>query len=135
MFGYEDATYTLAVEQFMQRYYRTVMDVSLLNEMLLQLFREAILADPASAIVPLNPRFQVRNDYLEVTARRRVRARTRRRCSSCSALMQENPRAARRARHDDPRARPAPVADRRGVPPEPAQPPPVPRAAARAGAA
>jgi [protein-PII] uridylyltransferase len=44
------------------------MDVSLLNEMLLQLFREAILADPASAIVPLNPRFQVRNDYLEVAA-------------------------------------------------------------------
>ena len=26
-FGYEDASYTLAVEQFMQRYYRTVMDV------------------------------------------------------------------------------------------------------------
>ena len=29
----------------MQRYYRTVMDVSLLNELLLQLFREAILSD------------------------------------------------------------------------------------------
>ncbi|MFO1393313.1 MAG: [protein-PII] uridylyltransferase [Steroidobacteraceae bacterium] len=68
MFGYEDATYTLAVEQFMQRYYRTVMDVSLLNEMLLQLFREALLADPAGDVVPLNPRFQVRNDYLEVTS-------------------------------------------------------------------
>jgi len=68
MFGYEDATYTLAVEQFMQRYYRTVMDVSLLNEMLLQLFREAILADGEAAIIPLNPRFQVRNDYLEVTS-------------------------------------------------------------------
>jgi [protein-PII] uridylyltransferase len=68
MFGYEDATYTLAVEQFMQRYYRTVMDVSLLNEMLLQLFREAILTDAAHAPVPLNPRFQVRNDYLEVTS-------------------------------------------------------------------
>ncbi len=67
MFGYEDASYTLAVEQFMQRYYRTVMDVSLLNEMLLQLFREAILNDGENAIVPLNPRFQLRNDYLEVT--------------------------------------------------------------------
>ena len=67
MFGYEDASYTLAVEQFMQRYYRTVMDVSLLNEMLLQLFREAILADVPSIIVPLNPRFQIRNDYLDVT--------------------------------------------------------------------
>ena len=68
MFGYEDATYTLAVEQFMQRYYRTVMDVSLLNEMLLQLFREAILTDTSSAPVPINARFQIRNDYLEVTA-------------------------------------------------------------------
>lgn len=67
MFGYEDATYTLAVEQFMQRYYRTAMDVSLLNEMLLQLFREAILTGPNLAPVPVNPRFQIRNDYLEIT--------------------------------------------------------------------
>src|SRR6185295_9799442 len=50
--------------QFMQRYYRTVMDVSLLNELLLQLFREAILTETAPPR-PLNPRFQVRNDYLE----------------------------------------------------------------------
>jgi len=68
MFGYEDATYTLAVEQFMQRYYRTAMDVSLLNEMLLQLFREAILSDAKLAPTPVNPRFQIRNDYVEVTA-------------------------------------------------------------------
>lgn len=67
MFGYEDATYTLAVEQFMQRYYRTAMDVSLLNEMLLQLFREAILSDPNVAPTPVNPRFQIRNEYLEVS--------------------------------------------------------------------
>ncbi|MBL8270237.1 [protein-PII] uridylyltransferase [Steroidobacter sp.] len=67
MFGYEDATYTLAVEQFMQRYYRTAMDVSLLNEMLLQLFREAILTDPNVAPLPVNARFQIRNDFLEVT--------------------------------------------------------------------
>src|SRR5882757_405849 len=68
MFGYEDATYTLAVEQFMQRYYRTAMDVSLLNEMLLQLFREAILSDRTIPPVPVNSRFQIRNDYLEVTS-------------------------------------------------------------------
>jgi len=67
MFGYEDATYTLAVEQFMQRYYRTAMDVSLLNEMLLQLFREAILSDPSAAPTPVNARFQIRNDYVEIT--------------------------------------------------------------------
>jgi [protein-PII] uridylyltransferase len=66
LFGYEDASFTLAVEQLMQKYYRTVMDVSLLNEMLLQLFREAILTQSASA-VPINARFQIRNDYLEVT--------------------------------------------------------------------
>src|SRR5262245_43771679 len=68
MFGYEDATYTLAVEQLMQRYYRTAMDVSLLNEMLLQLFREAILGDPNVVPVPVNPRFQIRSDYLEITS-------------------------------------------------------------------
>src|SRR5262245_45152707 len=67
MFGYEDATYTLAVEQFMQRYYRTAMDVSLLNEMLLQLFREAILTGHDAAPTPVNPRFQIRNDYVEIT--------------------------------------------------------------------
>jgi len=67
-FGYEDASYTLAVEQFMQRYYRTAMDVSLLNEMLLQLFREAILADPAAQPVQINERFRAVNDYLEVAA-------------------------------------------------------------------
>ena len=66
LFGYEDASFTLAVEQLMQKYYRTVMDVSLLNEMLLQLFREAILTQ-SSPPMPINARFQIRNDYLEVT--------------------------------------------------------------------
>ncbi len=66
LFGYEDASFTLAVEQLMQKYYRTVMDVSLLNEMLLQLFREAILTQSGPP-VPINARFQSRNDYLEVT--------------------------------------------------------------------
>lgn len=68
MFGYEDATYTLAVEQFMQKYYRTVMELSRLNEMLLQLFQEAILLDPEAEPQRLNRRFQVRNAFLEVTS-------------------------------------------------------------------
>jgi [protein-PII] uridylyltransferase len=66
-FGYEDASYTLAVEQLMQRYYRTVMDVMLLNELLLQLFREAILTENEPPR-PLNPRFQVRSGSLEAVS-------------------------------------------------------------------
>ena len=65
MLGYEDASYTLAVEQLMQRYYRTVMDLSRLNEMLLQLFEEAILMDPDAQAEPLNERFQVKNGFLQ----------------------------------------------------------------------
>ena len=65
MLGYEDATYTLAVEQLMQRYYRTVMELSRLNEMLLQQFEEAILMDPDARAEPLNERFQVKNGFLQ----------------------------------------------------------------------
>ena len=63
--GYEDATFTLAVEQLMQRYYRTVMDTSRLNEMLIQLFEESILLDEDAPAISLSPRFQARNGYLE----------------------------------------------------------------------
>jgi len=65
LLGYEDATYTLAVEQLMQRYYRTVMELSRLNEMLLQLFEQAILMDPDAAPQALNERFEVKNGYLQ----------------------------------------------------------------------
>ena len=65
MLGYEDAVYMLAVEQLMQRYYRTVMELSRLNEMLLQLFEEAILMDPNAPAEPLNERFEVKNGFLK----------------------------------------------------------------------
>jgi [protein-PII] uridylyltransferase len=68
LFGYEDASYTLAVEQFMQRYYRTAMFVSWLNELLLQHFREEILADRDAPTLPLSRQFQERDEFLEVTA-------------------------------------------------------------------
>ena len=71
MLGYEDATYTLGVEQLMQRYYRTVMDLSRVNEMLLQLFDEAILMDPNAEPAALNRQFQVKNGFLQ-TANERV---------------------------------------------------------------
>lgn len=68
LLGYEDATYTLAVEQLMQRYYRTVMELSRLNEMLLQLFEEAILMDPKATPVALNERFQVKNGFMQTVS-------------------------------------------------------------------
>ena len=88
-FGYEDASYTLAVEQFMQRYYRTVMDVSLLNELLLELFREAILSE-SEPPRPLNARFQVRNGSLEAVSEE-VFARTPSALLELFALLQQNP--------------------------------------------
>ena len=95
-FGYEDASYTLAVEQFMQRYYRTVKDVSLLNELLLQLFREAVQSEsePPQAgrdsSRPLNARFQVRNGSLEAVSED-VFARTPSALLELFVLLQQNP--------------------------------------------
>lgn len=55
-----------AVEQFMKVYYRTVRELNILNEILLQHFQEAIIyARRREKIKPLNRRFQVRNDFLE----------------------------------------------------------------------
>jgi [protein-PII] uridylyltransferase len=88
-FGYEDASYTLAVEQLMQRYYRTVMDVSLLNELLLQLFREAILSESGPPR-PLNARFQVRNGALEAV-RDDLFVRTPSALLELFALLQQHP--------------------------------------------
>ncbi len=91
MLGYEDATYTLAVEQLMQRYYRTVMDLSRLNEMLLQLFEEAILMDPNAAPEPLNERFQVKNGFLQ-TVSDQVFANEPSALLELFLLLQQNPR-------------------------------------------
>jgi len=65
-FGYHDDDASLAVEQFMKGYYRTVQTLSRLNEMLLQHFEEEILhhGEPAPA-EPLGRRFQVRRGFIE----------------------------------------------------------------------
>lgn len=65
LFGYVDTDANKAVEQFMQLYYRTIKSLSCLNDMLLQLFEEAILHPDSGETEPLNARFQVRNGYIE----------------------------------------------------------------------
>jgi [protein-PII] uridylyltransferase len=66
-FGYRDARHNLAVEQFMQKYYRNIKALSAINDILLQLFSEAILHSENNAEpVPINPRFQSRHGFIEV---------------------------------------------------------------------
>ena len=69
-FGYEgdQTTSNVAIEQFMQQYYRTVMELEGLNEMLLQLFREAIVyKDKPGDVEVINESFQIKHGYIEVT--------------------------------------------------------------------
>ncbi len=66
-FGYRDDDNRLAVEAFMKRYYQAIMELSRLNEMLLQLFEEELLfPEGPGEIVPLNNRFQIRNGFIEI---------------------------------------------------------------------
>ena len=68
MLGFDDDGERLGVERLMKRYYREVMELSRLNEMLLEHFEEAILhGRRRDRVKPLNRRFQAVNGYLEVT--------------------------------------------------------------------
>ena len=67
-FGYTDTPKALGVELFMKQYYRTIMDLSRLNEMLLQLFEEEILLkNKANKPIPINNRFQSIKGFIDVT--------------------------------------------------------------------
>jgi [protein-PII] uridylyltransferase len=63
----EDGHSNVVVEQFMQRYYRTVMRLERLNEMLLQLFREELLLNQSASSRDLGEDFQVTRGFLEVS--------------------------------------------------------------------
>ncbi|MEZ0151876.1 MAG: [protein-PII] uridylyltransferase [Candidatus Reddybacter sp.] len=68
MFGYEDTKERLAVEQFMQRYYRIVLAMREQNDMLLHYMDEVInKSQKKNTIRTINARFQVRDDYIEVS--------------------------------------------------------------------
>ncbi|MBI4695446.1 MAG: [protein-PII] uridylyltransferase [Gammaproteobacteria bacterium] len=91
VFGYSDDSVNRAVEQFMKTYYRTVRELSALNEMLLELFQEAILQrDRSARAAPLNRRFQIRNGYIEV-AHDKVFLRTPPALLEVFLLLQKNP--------------------------------------------
>ena len=65
-FGYTDANNNQCIEQFMQAYFKTVVGLERLNEMLLQIFRERFTAlgkdkKPQS----LNKHFNVISNYIE----------------------------------------------------------------------
>ena len=67
-FGYRDGD-QLAVEQFMQGYYRVVHRVSTINEILLQHFDEVLVkASVPRSLAPINARFRLTNNYLEITS-------------------------------------------------------------------
>lgn len=65
-FGYSAENVNEDVEQFMQVYFRTVMGLERLNEMVLQLFAENLLPGRQNATpVPVGHHFQAVNAYLE----------------------------------------------------------------------
>ncbi len=66
-FGYRERRGILAVELFMKQYYRTIKELQLLNEILLQHFQETFVTTPRAKPQPLNRRFQSRHGFLEAT--------------------------------------------------------------------
>ncbi len=67
LFGYDDDEKSLGVEKLMKQYYRAVSNLRELNDVLLQHLDEVILrAGEREKIKPLNKRFQIHNDYIEV---------------------------------------------------------------------
>lgn len=68
LFGFQDNDRYMAVEQFMHAYYRWVLRLSQLNEVLIEYIREQIFSDDAlQEVTPINRRFQINNGRLETT--------------------------------------------------------------------
>ncbi len=65
-FGFEAGDNNQAIEQFMQKYYRTIMELERLNEMLLQLLNQEIVYKRFfNKTEQLNEDFKLHNSYVE----------------------------------------------------------------------
>ncbi|WP_421684234.1 [protein-PII] uridylyltransferase [Stutzerimonas urumqiensis] len=68
LLGYQDSGGKLGIERFMQKYYRIVMSVAELSDLIVQHFEEVILRKGSQGpATPINSRFQLRDGYIEVT--------------------------------------------------------------------
>ena len=67
-FGYKDSPSSMAVENFMRDYYRTITELERLNEMLLLLYDQEILRKGQNeTVVKLNCRFSLRSELIETS--------------------------------------------------------------------
>ena len=66
-FGYKQREGHLDVEQMMKRYYRTVQELQVLNELLLQHFQETIVQTRKPYARKINSRFNAVGDFLEIS--------------------------------------------------------------------
>lgn len=66
IFGYQDNEQSLAIEQFMKMYFKTIKRSRELNEILLQWFRETIVHQQKQKLHTLDESLQLSNDYIEV---------------------------------------------------------------------
>ncbi len=64
-FSHDNQEYNQDVERFMQFYFKTVLGLERLNEMLLQLFNERFVPRETNDVRQLNANFEVINGYLE----------------------------------------------------------------------
>ena len=65
LFDYQDTPQRLAVEVFMQDYYRSVTSIREINDVLMQVLEENLSANRARNVVVVNERFQIREGFLE----------------------------------------------------------------------
>lgn len=67
MFGYHDTPQRMAVEVFMQDYYRTVGTIREIGDVLMQVLLENLSDAPPQTVNIVNERFQIRGGFLEAS--------------------------------------------------------------------